>query len=79
MSRPAFDYWPADHPTIAYITGDGGRLCVACANGENGSRAADPDVRDVALADADPQWRIIGAQTADPGDRCDHCGRAFPV
>jgi hypothetical protein len=62
------------------VTADGGLLCVTCANGGNGSRAADVDL-DPATPD-DAQWRIVGAQTLENrpiADRaCAHCGRRIP-
>lgn len=77
---PTYERWPADFPQIAYVTADGGLLCVTCANGGNGSRAADVDL-DPATPD-DAQWRIVGAQTLENrpiADRaCAHCGRRIP-
>lgn len=52
---------------IVYLTKDGGELCAACANGENGSEASETS--------ADPQWRLIGATVNWEGSPsyCDHC------
>ena len=64
------DNWPAylDGSPVVYYTADGGTLCAACANGGNGSLAAEP-------GQDDPQWTVIGADVADDGEprRCDHC------
>lgn len=68
--------WPGGYE-IHYVTADGGTLCHQCANGENGSRAADP--LDAECPD-DDQWRITGADVhweeyLDSQLHCDHCGR----
>jgi len=55
-----------------FVCMDGGFLCPDCADGKNGSRAADPDL-DKECPD-DHQWITIGAQTST-GDTCDHCGK----
>lgn len=78
---PTFNRWPADRPDIAYVTEDGAFLCVTCANGGNGSRAADDDVI-FAGKGIDPQWHIIGAQTVGRNEDqdatvCSHCSRAI--
>lgn len=59
---------------FAYVTADSEYLCAACANGGNGSRAAeqlDADCPD------DDQWRVIGydvlEEPADDDVRCAHC------
>ena len=53
---------------LVYIVADGGCLCPACANGDNGSEASED-------ADADKQWRLIGADVHWEGAplTCDHC------
>jgi hypothetical protein len=60
--------WPGGYP-ILYITGDGGILCPACANGENGSEAANPDCAD------DPQWNVTAYDVywEGPSESCAHC------
>jgi hypothetical protein len=75
-SGPRWNHWPADLPFVHYITADGGRLCVTCANGGNGSRAADADI-DPTCPD-DRQWHVIGAQTEPEPHACDHCARLIP-
>lgn len=66
--------WPGGYP-IYYLCADGGILCPACANGENGSLAADetldPDCPD------DDQWRIVAQDIHWEGQPlvCDHCGK----
>ena len=64
--------WPGGYP-IVYIVADGGTLCPACANGENGSQAA--DAIDPQCPD-DKQWRVIGFSIhyEGPPEICDHCG-----
>jgi hypothetical protein len=59
--------WPGGYP-IYYTTRDGGTLCPACANGENGSDAALP-------GQDDPQWHVVAADIHWEGDpmMCDHC------
>jgi hypothetical protein len=76
---PAYG-WPGGYP-IVYVTKDGGELCAACANGGNGSRAADKGL-DNECPDDTP-WIIIsyyacGADTDLPTKeeghkRCSHC------
>lgn len=61
--------------TILYHTADGGELCAACVNGENGSEVGSDDV----VYDdgtSDPQWTVVAAGTYDEGPtiQCDHCG-----
>ncbi len=54
--------------TLIYLCADGGTLCPACANGDNGSEATeDPG--------ADRQWRLIGCDVywEGPNLQCDHC------
>jgi hypothetical protein len=54
--------------TIVYYCADGGELCPACANGDNGSDATeDPE--------ADSQWRLIGCDVYWEGPvlQCAHC------
>ena len=78
---PMWDRWPASLTQIAYVTQDGARLCVTCANGGNGSRAADEDVINNRHPE-DDAWRVIGAQvsTGDPhADVCAHCERLIPA
>lgn len=56
---------------LIYLVADGGYLCEPCANGENGSRAAeelDPECRD------DDQWRVIDWDVVKDVTHCDHCG-----
>jgi hypothetical protein len=76
---PTWDRWPANLPYVAYVTADGGFLCVTCANGGNGSRAAEKNLD----RDADMEWYVIGAQTLEnfPIDDqvCAHCDRAIPL
>lgn len=68
--------WPGGYE-IHYVTADGGTLCYQCANGENGSRAAD------SLDAADPsddQWRPVACdihweEEPDSPLHCDHCSR----
>lgn len=63
--------WPGGYPVI-YICDDGGTLCPACANGQNGSGAS-PDSND-------PSWRLIASDIhwEGPDEYCDHCGEAIP-
>lgn len=68
---PTFDHWPASLPQVAYVTDDGGFLCVTCANGGHGSLAS--------TTSDDPQWRIIGAQINDTETPCAHCDRLIPM
>jgi hypothetical protein len=58
--------WPGGYP-IVYICGDGGTLCPACANGENGS--------DASTTAEDKRWLLIGADIHWEGEpmACDHC------
>lgn len=68
--------WPGGYE-VHYITKDCTILCHNCANGENGSRAAeilDPECPD------DDQWRIIACDVHWEEDKdselhCDHCNR----
>jgi hypothetical protein len=60
--------------TIRYLAEDGGDLCAACVNGENGSEVGSED----AVYDdgtSDPQWTVVSAGTYDEGPtiQCDHC------
>ena len=59
--------WPGGYP-IEYVTADGGLLCPACANGENGSEAT-------INQDAPADWRIEAADVywEGPVQFCDHC------
>lgn len=59
--------WPGGYQ-IVYYTADGGTLCPACANGQNGSEASE-------AKDADPQWRLIACDLYQEGPtiQCDHC------
>lgn len=63
---------PGRYPMI-YLTADGGILCPDCANGKNGSRAADKDI-DPERGD-DDQWRIVAQDIFWEGrpTTCDHC------
>ena len=74
---PKYDLWPASLPQVAYVTADGAFLCVTCANGGNGSCAADADL-DAGNPSTD-QWRIIGAQVNAEPQACAHCERIIPV
>jgi hypothetical protein len=74
---PKFDTWPASLPYVAYVVADGAFLCVTCANGGNGSRAADQDL-DRHPAGTDQQWIIVGAQVNAQLERCAHCERTIP-
>lgn len=60
--------WPGGYP-ILYMTKDCGTLCPACANGENGSEATNPECQD------DPQWQIVAFDVYYEGPSlfCDHC------
>jgi hypothetical protein len=66
--------FPGGYP-IYYVCADNGVLCPNCANGENGSRAADTDL-DPSCND-DRQWIIVAADCnyEDTGLYCDHCGK----
>lgn len=78
---PKWNRWPASLPQIAYVTQDGRRLCVTCANGGFGSRAADEDVIQGHHPD-DEAWRVIGAYVSTGDlheDVCAHCDRAIPA
>jgi hypothetical protein len=60
--------------TILYHCADGGELCAACVNGENGSEVGSDDV----VYDdgtSDPQWTVTAADSYDEGPvkQCDHC------
>jgi hypothetical protein len=74
---PAFA-WPGGAPLV-YMTADGGELCPACANGENGSEAYttghEPSFDDGSTYDA-PDWHVVGYSIHEEGApiRCDHCG-----
>jgi len=65
---------PLTRDNAVFICMDGGCLCPDCADGKNGSRAADPDL-DKDCPD-DHQWITIGAQVADM-EKCDHCGKVI--
>ena len=67
ITGPSHDAWPAQFPQISYVLGDGGFLCVTCANGGNGSEAN--------VMTDDLQWKIIGAQVNNGPTQCDHCYR----
>lgn len=60
--------WPGGYPII-YLTADGGTLCPACANGENGSEATEDPIQD------DRQWLIVASDVHWEGspEICDHC------
>lgn len=64
---PAY-VWPGGYP-IVYTCADGGCLCPACANRENGSEASEDK-------DAPADWRLIAADIHYEGEpiTCDHCG-----
>ncbi len=60
--------------TILYVTEDGGELCAACVNGENGSEVGSDD----AVYDdgtSDPQWTVVhaGPYHEGPVIQCEHC------
>lgn len=59
---------PGGYP-LYYVTRDGGRLCPDCANGKNGSEAANPEAAD------DSQWEVVAVQQHLEGEpvTCDHC------
>lgn len=64
---PAFA-WPGGYP-ITYLLADGGVLCPACANGDNGSEATeDPG--------ADKEWRLAASDVhwEGPASTCECCG-----
>lgn len=56
-----------------YLADDGGALCPACANGQNGSEASE-------TAEPGSGWRIVGADAnwEDPELYCDHCHNRIP-
>ena len=60
--------WPGGYP-LFYLCDDGGTLCPACANRQNGSEAdTSPDTpRD---------WRMVASDVHWEGEplTCDHCG-----
>jgi hypothetical protein len=60
--------WPGGYPVL-YIAGDCEVLCPACANGENGSEATNPECAD------DPQWNVQGyfVHYEGPPEVCAHC------
>jgi hypothetical protein len=61
--------------TILYRCADGGELCAACVNGENGSEVgSDGVVYDDGTSD--PQWTVVSADMYDEGPtvQCAHCG-----
>ena len=60
--------WPGGYP-LYYLTKDISILCPACANGENGSMATDPECQD------DPQWQIVAYDVHWEGLplTCEHC------
>ena len=63
--------WPGGYPIYA-ITADGDCLCIACANGDNGSEAStDPD--------APADWRIeaVDVYWEGPVETCGHCNAAI--
>jgi hypothetical protein len=70
---PTWNRFPANLPQVAYITDDGGQLCVTCANGGNESEATLKESDDP----SDRQWQIIGAQTWSDPVQCDHCNRTI--
>lgn len=59
--------WPGVYP-LYYLTQDGGILCPACANRQNGSEAS--------TEPGDPQWFIVRQDVywEGPPLDCDHCG-----
>mgnify|MGYP003575380610 CR=1 FL=1 len=65
---PAFA-WPGGYPLI-YVTNDGGVLCPACANGENGAKPT--------YEDDSPHsgWQVDAADVHYEGapEICNHCG-----
>jgi hypothetical protein len=62
---------PQGYPMI-YTTADGGCLCAACANGGNGSRAAETLDKD---CPDDDQWRVVDFDVVNDEQevRCSHC------
>ena len=64
--------WPGDYPLL-YYTVDGGTLCSACANGENGSLASELLDKD---CPNDWQWLLVALDVyyEGPAVECDHCG-----
>lgn len=63
---------------IAYICLDYGCLCAACANGENGSLAADDDLDKDCPDDA--QWIVTNFMYCERGsdhEFCHHCGASI--
>lgn len=62
--------WPGGYPII-YICDDGGVLCPACANGENGSEAYTGEYQPELGRD----WHIAGSQVhwEGPAEHCAHC------
>lgn len=63
---------PGCYP-ILYATADGGVLCPACANGENGSLASEAE-------GAPDDWRLVRGfiHWEGPPVVCAHCGKAVP-
>jgi hypothetical protein len=63
--------WPGGYP-LYYLTADGGELCPACANGDNGSMAS--------TTTDDPQWQLIDgdAHWEGPPLMCAHCYAEIP-
>ena len=54
---------------IFYVAVDGGVMCPACSNGENGSECGNPEV------EGDPQWDIAAHDIHWEGEplTCEHC------
>lgn len=75
-SLPKFA-WPGGYPIFYYVADDGA-ICPDCANGKNGSRAADPGL-DPECPD-DDQWRIVthDINYEDPELYCEHCNARIP-
>lgn len=53
---------------VGYLCADGGTLCAACANGENGSEASED-------REAPRDWRLVGSfiHWEGPAKICGHC------
>jgi hypothetical protein len=64
--------WPGGYP-IVYYCEDGGSLCPACANNENGSIAYTGDLPADCIEDK--QWHIVACDVYYEGPiiNCDHC------
>lgn len=78
VTRPGTGDLVVNECVVAYVTIDYGLLCAACANGENGSRAAeldlDPSCRE------DQQWIVTNyllLWELDKIEPCSHCGAKF--